>query len=222
MGSLFPNTLVHLPTVRRDPGSKEFIQKDAAGKAGGVLYLLGSALFLFGAYSTRALVHEIHRRRSPLSRIRALSDVFFFDVGQGLLDGPGREVQILFGVPVTDIAVMVRVQKDPSANKLGVKIIPFGPVGFGLIRPEGDEKHGGHPAQLGAHVVAFQDRPGFSYKNGLPFSQIWSRTRSRSRISMVFSAATNPSLLGKKVEEMKSFWAEAIITSRFPVTTLMA
>jgi len=39
---------------------------------------------------------------------------------------------------------------------------------------------------------------------------------------MVFKAAIYPSLLGKKVEEIKSLDAAAIITSAFPVTTLIA
>src|SRR5271157_788841 len=63
-------------------------------------------------------------------------------------------------MPVADIAVVVRVQEDASADKLRVKRIPPGPVSIPFILLEGYVKHGCDTGQLGTgSSILFHEGP---------------------------------------------------------------
>src|SRR5208337_5636669 len=81
------------------------------------------------------------------------------------------EVQICLGVPVADIPVVVRVQKDAPADKLGIEVVPSGLMNIPLAPLEGDEKHRRQTGELGPHVIPVDDGADFLQKTAafLPY-----------------------------------------------------
>ena len=56
-------------------------------------------------------------------------------------------------MPIADVGMMVRREKDSPADELSVKILTFAFMCACFILFKGDVEHGGHSGQFSSHIV---------------------------------------------------------------------